>query len=163
LLRRAAPAFAVDVEHATLAPLPKRALPRYVVADLVWTAIGIVVFLLVLRAWQDGLPRWSFAAVLLLPTVAIYDWLQFRDTGWALDGDHLLLRWRSAARVTLVTQRRRIQHRSTTANPLQRRAGLVTFHAAVAAGGDGGRYALRHIDRADGDRLLTALSRSARR
>lgn len=161
LLRRAVPAFAVDVEHATLAPLPKRALPRYVVADLIWTAIGIAAFLLALRAWQDGLPRWSLTAVLLLPTVAVYDWFQFRDTGWALEGDHLLLRWRSAARVTLVTQRRRIQHRSTTANPFQRRAGLVTFHAAVAAGGDGGRYALRHLDRAAGERLLVALSRSA--
>jgi putative membrane protein len=159
LLRRACPDFATEIDGRTLAGLPRRSLSRYVVADMVSTLVLVGGFLLVVRAWRDGLPWWSFLALTIFPVLAVYDWLQFRDAGWALDDRHLLLRWRSAARVTMITRRRRVQHRGTTANPLQRRAALVTFHVAVAAGGAGGHYALRHLDRGDGERLLVALGR----
>ena len=163
LLRRACPNFATEVEPAALAGLPRRSLSRYVVADMVSTLVLVGVFLFAVRSWRDGLPWWSFLALAILPVLAGYDWLQFRDAGWALDDRHLLLRWRSAARVTVITQRRRVQHRGTTTNLLQRRADLVTFHVAVAAGGAGGHYALRHIDRGVGERLLVALGRQGAR
>lgn len=157
LLERACPDFAAEVTHASLGRLPRRSLARYVVADLFGTAVMVVAALLLIRAWQDGFPWWSYLALALFPIVAVYDWLQFHDAGWALDDRHLLMRWRSAARVTIITQRRRIQHRATTSNPFQRRADLVTFRVAVAAGGMGGHYALAHLDRADGERLIVAL------
>jgi putative membrane protein len=157
LLARACPDFAAEVDESALGRLPRRSLRRYVVADLLGTAVMVTAALLLIRAWQDGLPWWSYLVLVLFPIIAIYDWLQFHDAGWALDDRHLLMRWRSAARVTMITQRRRVQHRGTTSNPFQRRADLVTFRVAVAAGGMGGHYALAHLDRADGERLLVAL------
>jgi putative membrane protein len=157
LLERACPDFAADVNAVALGRLPQRSLARYVVADLFGTAVMVTAALLVIRAWQDGFPWWSYLALALFPIVAVYDWLQFHDAGWALDERHLLMRWRSAARVTIITQRRRIQHRGTTSNPFQRRADLVTFRVAVAAGGMGGHYALAHLDRMDGEHLLVEL------
>ena len=59
LLGNAVPALAVDVERTALAPLPKRSLPRYLVADLVWTALAVAALLFAIRAWRDGLPWWA--------------------------------------------------------------------------------------------------------
>jgi putative membrane protein len=158
LLDQVAPEFSVDVDSARLNPLPKRALRRYVIGDTLVTAIVIAAILLGIWYWRENIAAWWYLLLAIVPFQAMMGWLAYRDAGWRVDGPLLLLRSRSFTRSTLVTTRRRVQHRKITANPLQRRARLATLHVAVAAGLGGGTTSLAHVDRADGERLLIALN-----
>lgn len=158
LLEVVAPEFAVDLEAARLAPLPGRALPRYVVVDTIGTTLVVVALIAGIWYWQGDVSVWWYLPLALIPFQAVTGWLAYRDAGWGLDGQIVMLRSRSLARRTLITTRRRIQHRRITANPLQRRVRLATLHVAIAAGLGGGTTSLAHIDRADGERLLFALN-----
>jgi putative membrane protein len=132
-LLEAAPEFAVD---PPLNALPRRALRRYVfrstVPVLVLLAAAGLFSLLVFE-----LPLWSLAALLLLLPAALYGWLRYRDAGWAIEDDRLVVRARLLPRSTTIAPRRRLQSRATVRSPLQRRVRLATFTARVASGGGG--------------------------
>lgn len=158
LLNEVTPEFAVDLDSARFHPLPKRALPRYIVMDTFWMAVVAAAAMIGIRYWRDGLPWWGYLPLVIVPFQIVMGWLSYRDAGWSLDNGLLLLRSRSVVRSTLIASRRRIQHRSTTANPFQRRASLVTMHVAVASGIGGGSTSLAHMERRDGEQLLFALN-----
>ena len=80
---------------------------------------------------------WGLAALFLLVPAALYGWLRYRDAGWALEDDRLVVRSRLLTRATAIAPRRRLQSRATVRSPLQRRASLATFRAQVASGGGG--------------------------
>ena len=156
LLREAAPGFAVS---PPLNPLPRRALRRYVfracVPALILAAAGALVSLLV---FDSAL---GLLAAGLLPPFALYGWLRFRDAGWALESDRLVVRSRSLARVTVVAPRRRLQSRSVLQSPLQRRLRLATFGTEVASGTGGSSLAVTDLGFDDARRLAGALSARA--
>ena len=153
LLREAAPEFAVD---PPLVPLPRRALRRYVfrgcVPGLILAAAAILVSYLVFDA-AFGLP-----ALLLVPLFALYGWQRFRDAGWALEDDRLVVRSRSLARVTVVAPRRRLQSRSVFQSPFQRRLRLATFGTEVASGAGGSALEVTDLGSDDAGRLVEMLS-----
>ena len=156
LLREAAPGFAVS---PPLNPLPRRALRRYVfracVPALILAAAGALVSLLVFDSALGLL-----AAGLLVP-FSLYGWLRFRDAGWALESDRLVVRSRGLARVTVVAPRRRLQSRSVLQSPLQRRLRLATFGTEVASGTGGSSLAVTDLGFDDARRLAGALSARA--
>jgi putative membrane protein len=156
LLREAAPEFAVS---PPLRPLPRRSLRRYVfracVPALVVAAAGALVSFLFFDA------ALGLLAVGLLPPFALYGWLRFRDAGWALEGDRLVVRSRGLARVTVVAPRRRLQSRSVLQNPLQRRLRLATFGTEVASGTGGSSLAVTDLGFEDARYLAGALSARA--
>jgi putative membrane protein len=92
---------------------------------------------------------------------ALYGWLRFRDAGWALEGDRLVVRSRGLARVTVTAPRRRLQSRSVLQNPLQRRLRLATFGTEVASGSGGSSLAVTDLGFDDARRLAGALSARA--
>jgi len=153
LLREAAPEFAVS---PPLRPLPRRSLRRYVfracVPALVLAAAGVLVSFLVFDA------ALGLLAVGLLPPFALYGWLRFRDAGWALEGDRLVVRSRGLARVTVVAPRRRLQSRSVLQNPLQRRLRLATFGTEVASGTGGSSLVVTDLGFDDARHLAGTLS-----
>jgi putative membrane protein len=162
LLREAAPEFATDPTVPMTTRLPGRSLRRYIVSATVgWVAfVGVAATALGLwmHRWIDVV-TWQ-QVLLLLTVVPIFVWLgwaRWRDGGWHVDGSSLLLRWRSVSRQTMITRTGRIQRRSFTADPLQRRVRLATPHLAVASGLTGGHYALPHADRDDTERLMAIL------
>src|SRR5918997_700230 len=128
-LQRATPEFAV---LPPLERLPRRALRRYVfpatVPAGVLTPPAILVPLLVFDVAS------GFASLALVPVFALYGWLRFRAAGWAVAGDRLVVRSRSLARNTAIAPRRRLQSRSVSQSPFQRRVGLATFGTEVASG-----------------------------
>ncbi len=155
LLEGVTPEFAFDVSTATLAPLPPRALPRYIVGGTMVTLLFALAVIGAVFWWRGEVAWWAYLPLALVPFRIGSGWLAYHDAGWAL-GEHLLvLRSRELARSTLVTTRRRIQHRALTANPFQRRAELVTLHVAVAGGR---RTSLPHMDRGDGERMLIGIN-----
>ncbi len=146
-LAAATPAFAASIDPAGLAPPPRRAWGRYVLGPiwplLILTALAVAVAGPVpwLRWW------WGLAPLVPAPVAALHGWLRFRDTGWAIDErGRLVARSGGVERLTSILPRRRVQHRSVEQNPLQRRAALASFGAAVASGGAGGRVRLDHLD-----------------
>jgi uncharacterized membrane protein YdbT with pleckstrin-like domain len=109
-------------------------------------------------AWE-----WSLLSLPVIWVAALLGWLRYRDDGWLVrDDGRVVIRSRPLHRVTTVTTVSRIQHHSLTDNPLQRRARLASFSAAVASGGGGGMLGIAHLDRADGERLIGLLGRSVR-
>jgi putative membrane protein len=155
LLAQVAPEFAVDLDERALQRLPSRALPRYMVGGTISVLVLAVLVIAGLQWWRGEVPWWGYAPLALVPFQVVAGWLAYRDAGWALGDRVLVLRSRSLARTTLVTTRRRIQHRSLTANPLQRRAGLATLHVSVAGGG---QTSLPHVDRESGEHVLFGIN-----
>lgn len=162
LLREIAPEFARDVDRPPLVTLPMRSLSRYIVGKTVTALVVTVGVLVAIRFWQGGLPWWGYLPLAWPALEVLFGWLGWRDAGWWLHEGVLMLRGRGVERSTVIAPVRRIQHRETTANPLQRRGRLATLHIAVASGGLGGHYALRHMDAEAGRDLLRALKPSAR-
>lgn len=132
-LLEAAPEFAVEAE---LTPLPRRALRRYLfraaAPALILAAVLVPVALFVFES-----PLLAFLSPLLLVPGIVFGWLRYRAAGWAISEGCLLIRSRAFARTTAVAPRRRLQSRSVSRNPFQRRVDLATFEARVASGGGG--------------------------
>ena len=132
LLLKTAPEFAAD---PVLTPLPRRALRRYVfratVPAMIAAAAAVALFSV---AFESPL---GLLALLLVPPAAVHGWLRYRDAGWALEEDRLVVRSRSLARATALAPRRRLQSRAVVRSPFQRRVRLATFQAEVASGTGG--------------------------
>lgn len=157
LLREAAPEFAVNVHDLHLQRLPDRALSRYIVGKTIASLAFVVLVMAGIWWWRGGLPWWGYLPLVWPPLEVVFGWLGWRDAGWRVRDGVLMLRSRGVDRSLVIAPLRRIQHRGITANPLQRRGRLATLHIAVASGGPGGRYAVRHIDADAGIALLHEL------
>lgn len=162
LLQRTAPSFATDPSTAMTTRLPDRALRRYIfTATLDWVLfVGIVMAVLGFWAdrWIDQVSWQQVALLFLVTPIFIWlGWARWRDGGWTIDDRLLLLRWRGLSRQTMVTRTERIQHRTLTTDPFQRRAALATVRVSVASGMAGGHFALPHADDGDAERLIAQL------
>ncbi|HEU4847303.1 MAG TPA: PH domain-containing protein, partial [Rubrobacteraceae bacterium] len=103
LLLEVAPEFAVA---PPLNALPRRALRRYVFRSTVPFLFLISAATLFSHLVFD-LAAWVFAALLLLLPAALYGRLRYRDAGWALEEDRLVVRSRLLGRTTAIAPRRR--------------------------------------------------------
>ena len=159
LLRVACPALAIDLDATALTTLPARARRRYLLAP-VWWVLAAALLIAAVGALAPG-PAWWWGLPLLglmLPA-AFLGLARYRDSGWTLDSaGRLIVRGRGFARETAIVARRRLQQREVRRGPLQRRARLATFSAAVAAGGSGARITVKHMDEAAAFRLAADLS-----
>jgi putative membrane protein len=157
LLLGAAPEFAAA---PALAPLPRRALRRYV--------FRATVPILIAAAVAAGLSFSVFESaagllgLLLVPPAAVHGWLRYRDAGWALERDRLVVRYRSLARATAIAPRRRLQSRGLTRSPFQRRVRLATFLAEVASGAGGAVVEVTDLDADVAEALAGDLSPGGR-
>ena len=152
----AAPEFAVA---PTLTPLPRRALRRYVFrATVVYLIVAFAAAPLSFLVLQSALGLLTLS--LILPAAA-YGWLCYRDAGWAIEEDRLVVRYRSLGRKTAVAPRRRLQSRGVTRNPFQRRARLATFLAVVASGSGGSALRIRDLDAGAAETLAGELGPGA--
>jgi membrane protein YdbS with pleckstrin-like domain len=115
---------------------PPRARGRYALPPaLAGAALGAVLTAFVPAAW---------AAVPVLGLLgAAEGLLRHRAAGWRDDGRRLVVRGRVLARRTLLARVDRLQEHGLRASPLQRRAALADFEAAVGSGRTG---RVRHLE-----------------
>jgi putative membrane protein len=115
---------------------PARARRRYALPPaLAGGALGALLTAFVPVAWP---------AVPLLALVGAADGLaRHRSAGWRDDGRRLVVRGRVLARRTLIARVDRLQEHGLRASPLQRRARLADFNAAVGSGRKG---RVRHLE-----------------
>jgi putative membrane protein len=157
LLLEAAPEFAVA---PPLNSLPRRALRRYVFRSTLPFLVLISAAALFSSLVFD-LAAWVFAALLLLLPAALFGWLRYRDAGWALEEDRLVVRSRFLGRTTAIAPRRRLQSRATLRSPFQRRVRLATFEAQVASGGGGAELRVTDLGADAADALIENLGPGA--
>ena len=136
----AAPAAANEAQAPAAAlPLqrpPGRARRRYALPPAVLgAALGAVLTAVVPAAWP--------AVPLLALLGAAEGLLRYRSAGWRDDGRRLVVRGRVLARRTLLARVDRLQEHGLRASPLQRRAALADFEAAVGSGRTG---RVRHLE-----------------
>lgn len=148
-LRNVAPEFAVLPE---LRPLPSRALRRYVLRSAL-PALVLALPALGLLIWRDQ-PELAFLPLGLVLVGAVWGWVRFKGTGWEVSSDHLVLRFRNLARTVVILPRRRLQARSVSQNPLQRRASLATLAVRVARGTE---FEVVDMDASDAEDVLGRL------
>jgi membrane protein YdbS with pleckstrin-like domain len=115
---------------------PARARRRYALPPaLLGGALGAVLTAFVPAAWP---------AVPLLALLGAAEGLfRYRSAGWRDDGRRLVVRGRVVARRTLLARVDRLQEHGLRASPLQRRAALADFEAAVGSGRTG---RVRHLE-----------------
>ncbi|MDO7485714.1 PH domain-containing protein [Peribacillus frigoritolerans] len=93
------PVYKTDTE---MTPIPKRALSRYVFHKFLFLIpiIGALVWFF---------RPWGYFSLLLVPLAIFWAYMQYRDAGWSIEGDLLLLSSRFFSKQTLIMQRSRIQ------------------------------------------------------
>ncbi|RSD13537.1 hypothetical protein EIY87_27905 [Amycolatopsis eburnea] len=126
---------------------PRRALYRRISRAVV----GVLLLAAALYglAWLGALPDWPWqAALVLLPFAALVGWDRYRGLGHALAGRYLVTRSGSLDRGTAAVRRDGMTGIVVERSYFQRRAGLVTVIAPVAAGK--GKYVVLDVGEADG-------------
>jgi putative membrane protein len=157
LLAGAAPEFA---GAPAVEPLPRRALPRYVFrAAVLYTIIAFAAALISSLGFQSAL---GLLGLLLIPPAAAYGWLCYRDAGWALEENRLVIRHRSLGRKTAVAPRDHLQSRGMVSSPFQRRVRLATFLAEVASGSGGSVLRVKDLDGGAAKALVDNLGQGIR-
>jgi putative membrane protein len=122
-----------DVAAVPLVRHPRRALTRRLTRAV--TGVLLLAAALFLLAWIDFLPAWPWqAALVLLPFAVLVGWDRYRTLGHALAGAYLVTRSGSLDRTTEVVRRDGLTGIVVLRSFFQRRAGLITVVAPVAAG-----------------------------
>ncbi|MFD2470957.1 PH domain-containing protein [Amycolatopsis silviterrae] len=136
-----------DVANVPLVRHSRRALTRRITrAVFAVLALSAALFAL---AWLEVLPEWPWqAALVLLPFAVLVGVDRYRTLGHAITGRYLVTRSGSLARATVAVQRDRLTGIVVRQSLFQRRAGLVTVIAPVAAGS--GHYRVLDVEEGAG-------------
>ncbi|WP_410600674.1 PH domain-containing protein [Amycolatopsis sp. lyj-90] len=115
---------------------PRRALTR----RLTRAVVGVLILATALfgLAWIDFLPDWMWQVALgLLPFAVLVGWDGYRNLGHAIVGRYLVSRSGSLARATVAIRREGLTGIVISRSFFQRRGGLITVTAPIAAGRGG--------------------------
>ncbi|WP_037319908.1 PH domain-containing protein [Amycolatopsis orientalis] len=128
-------------ENFDPATVPLNRHPRRALTRRLTRAVGGVLILatvLACLAWIEFLPGWMWQVTLgLLPFAALVGWDRYRNLGHAIVGRYLVSRSGSLARSTVAIRREGITGIVVSRSFFQRRAGLITVTAPLAAGRGG--------------------------
>ncbi|MCE7008585.1 PH domain-containing protein [Kibdelosporangium philippinense] len=126
---------------------PFAAARRLVLWHVVGAAIPAVT--LGILSTLDLTPWWIAELLLvLLPLAALIGYGEYRGLGHAVDGDFLVVRWGVMPRSTVALQRTGVIGWNIRQSIFQRRAGLISVTATIAAGS--GAYTIRYAAQSDG-------------
>ncbi|WP_243388343.1 PH domain-containing protein [Bacillus kexueae] len=137
----------------TLNPLPKRALPRFSIVNVMLTLIVAVPLSMIFAPW-------GLLALLLVPVSLFISYYQYRDGGWLIDGNRLTLSFRHISKVVVLMEKRRIQSLDVQSTYFQRRKNLLTISSSIMNGFSGRLYSVRHLEEKDGMEIYDWYSRS---
>ncbi|GAB3714840.1 PH domain-containing protein [Amycolatopsis oliviviridis] len=130
-------------ENFDPATVPLNRHPRRALTRRLTRAVGGVLFLAAVLfglSWIDFLPSWMWQVALgLVPFAALVGWDRYRNLGHAIVGRYLVSRSGSLARETVAIRREGITGMVVSRSFFQRRAGLITVTAPIAAGTGGYR------------------------
>ena len=149
LLRVAVPRFAAPL--SSLEPLPTRARLRYVIRAALPALLAAGFFAALFFPW-------GLLALLILLPAALYGFAKYRAGGYGFDRERIVLRFRRLARTTVVVTRTRLQARSYSVSPFQRRRKLATLKVEVASGSSGAAFRLVDMEAGAVEAAMEVLS-----
>ncbi|RDW17168.1 hypothetical protein CWR48_14700 [Oceanobacillus arenosus] len=132
------PNYAIQEEEWT--GLPKRALKYYLLRSSIFFLLAsIVVFYF--------LPQFSLLPVLLLLAFIYLGYLRYKDAGYQVKGELLLLRYRLFSKRTMIMYHNRIQSFEKTQHIIHRKQDLGNMHISILGMmGTGSHYFLKELD-----------------
>nr|WP_221460080.1 PH domain-containing protein [Amycolatopsis jiangsuensis] len=129
----AADVLGEDVANVALARHPRRARVRRITRAT--TSVLVLAAILFVLARLAGLPEWPWqGALVLVPLAVVVGLDRYRTLGHVIIGRYLVTRSGSLARATVAVRRDRLTGIVLERSWFQRRAGLVTVRAPIAAG-----------------------------
>jgi len=103
------------------------------------------IFFAILSAGAGCFFVWGWFGLLLSGLSILLGIWRFKDGGWRITGNMLLLRFRLFSRITILVPKGRIQFYDILRNPWQLRKGLSTPRVSVASGTKGAQFRLRGL------------------
>lgn len=126
--------------------LPKRALRRYIFRSLIlllplpfifyYIPVGIV-----------------WLGMILFPLSAFFGYLRYRDAGYCIEGDNILLRYRFFSRTTVLLVHKKIQALESNKNIIQRIRDLTTITATVISVRQSSSFSVKDLDIEQGNEI----------
>ncbi len=118
--------------------LPTRSRKRYLLVNIIPALIIAIICTI-------NLP-WGYIAFLLPPLGAVLGNTQYKDAGYQIVDNKLLLRSRVLGRATMIIPWRRIQSLHVSQNPLQARSNLSNLRVSIASNNRAAIAKLKGID-----------------
>jgi len=114
--------------------LPPRALSRYLVR-------GVVIVVPVAITVSYFFRPWGYISLLFILPSLIWSALKYKDAGWAIEKDFLVLRYRTFVKNTVLMRKEKVQSLTARKSFYQKKKRLATIEAVVKSGhsGSGGR------------------------
>lgn len=141
------PGFSWDLEtEEDWKQPPKQAIKFYVFRSA-------ILFLILGAALFYFLPAYSWAGLFILGLAFYRGWLSYKDAGYSMAGDRLLLRYRLLKRVTILLYPKRIQAFQQAQHPLQRKDNLASMKVSIISSIGGKHYRVKDLREEDIDVL----------
>ncbi|MFA1822574.1 PH domain-containing protein [Virgibacillus oceani] len=126
---------------------PKKARKYYLFRSMlpfILIGAGIIYFL----------PVFSWVAILLFIVSFVLGWLRYKDGGFALNGNRLMVRYRTLSKITMMMYHRRIQAFEKKQHLLHRQENLAIMELSIIGKfGAGKHYRLKEMKESDTDQL----------
>jgi len=127
--------------------LPKKAGKYYLFRSM-------LPFLFIGAAIMYFFPSFSWIAIILFMISFVLGWLRYKDGGFALNGNRLLVRYRTFSKISMIIYHRRIQAFEKKQHLMHRREELATMELSIIGKfGAGKHYRLKEMKAMDTDEL----------
>ncbi|QFG01244.1 hypothetical protein PB01_17915 [Psychrobacillus glaciei] len=93
-------------------------------------------------------------SLILLPLSYIFGMWQQRTAGYAVNGPHLVMRYRNLSKVTIWMEKKRIQSMTERMTFFQKRKNVSSIITTIKSGVSGSTAIVPHLDKADAERLI---------
>ncbi|WP_391204817.1 PH domain-containing protein [Psychrobacillus sp. L4] len=128
-------------------PVPKRSRKFFYRLDFLWiipVSASVIYFF-----YPFGL-----LSLILLPLSYIFGMWQHRTAGYAVNGLHLVMRYRNLSKVTIWMEKKRIQSMTERMTFFQKRKNVSSIITTIKSGVGGSTAIVPHLDKADAERLI---------
>lgn len=126
----------------TVKALPRRAVKRYLIRSILPLLPFPVMFYLI-----PGNLIWF--GMVIFPISAFFGYLRYKDGGYRIEGNNLLLRYRVFARTTVLLKRKQIQSLKMQTNFLQKLRKLTSVNATILSAMIRAEFTLKDLELAD--------------
>ncbi|MFN2746722.1 MULTISPECIES: PH domain-containing protein [unclassified Bacillus (in: firmicutes)] len=126
--------------------LPKRSMRRYLLRAS-WPVLAVIPLSIFLSPW-------GYLSILLIPLFWIIGYLAYRDAGWKISGDRLIVSSRFISRTTAVVKRRRMQVFEVSRSFFQRRRKLVSIHTSTKSSILMEKFSVADVDQKDSEEIF---------
>lgn len=145
-LEKFVPGFSWDTAQEDWKRPPKQAMKFYIFRSaILFLILGAVLFYF--------LPAYSWAGLFILGLAFYRGWLSYKDAGYSMAGNRLLLRYRLLKRVTVILYPKRIQAFEQAQHPLQRKDNLASMKVSIISSIGGKHYRVKDLMEEDIDAL----------